>query len=133
MRKFKRFNKESSTGNQFKLDSVEQFSSKIKSYYIDFVGEMISDDVLSVICDFLAAHFHEEYSRFRIQYPKSIKRYSTLKEGDLENPLVMDKVITFCKEKYDKEYQDICSKLFKMTLEELIDYEKQRIEFYKMF
>jgi len=133
MRLFKRFNKENYTDNQIKLDSVEIFSRKIKSYYIAFVGELISDDILSEICDFLSLHFYEEYSRFRIQYPKSIKRYSTLKVSDLENPLIQDKIIKFCKTNYNKKYPEICSTLFKMSIEGLFEYEKQRTEFYKMF
>lgn len=128
-------NKKKTTNSEIKLDSREGFYTKIKDYYSEFIGidDKIPEEFQIRIYNFLAKDFHSQYARFRIQYPKSIKRYSTLKLQDLENPLTKDLIISFVKKNRPNEYKIICSTLFKMSELEFNEYEKQRNDFRDMF
>lgn len=115
------------------LDSKDVFYDKIKDYYLNSVSYTNQDNILNQLSDFLSTEFYEQYKKFRIQYPKSVKRYSTLKLSDLENPLTHDIIIRFIKNNYPTDYRDICAQLFKISATEFIEYEKKRTDFYNMF
>lgn len=117
-------------GNQdIALDSKKVFFQNIKGYYSEKNKNVYSEELIDELSDVLAYYFFKQYNDFRIEYPKSIKRYSKLKLNDLENPFTHDKIITFAKEKYFKNYIGFCSQMFGMTKEEFLKYEKNREKF----
>jgi len=130
---FNVFNKEKESNNSIKLDDKVIFLSSIKKYYLDFLDNSISIELLDDLSNFLADELYQEYNQFRNQYPKSIKRYSTLKISDLENPSTHDKIISFFKKRNLNDYAIICSSIFKLSLVEFKEYEKQRFKFNSTF
>jgi hypothetical protein len=86
-------------------------------------------EVSEKITDF----YYEQYSKFRLQKPKSVKRYSSFKIDDLEHPQVFEIVIKHFKQKLGNGYSDYSSAVLGLSLEELKVFEKRRQEFNDMF
>lgn len=115
------------------MDSKNQFYQTIYNYYKEIVVGNIPDQILTEICNELCDHFYNEYSRFKKQYPKSIKRYSTFLLKDLDHPNTFELIINFFKNKYGAKYKEFSCLMLKMTETELLDFEKNRRDFHNMF
>lgn len=111
------------------LDSKKVFFKNIKAYYSEKNKQIYSEELIEELSGVLADYFFKQYSDFRIEYPKSLRRYSKLKLTDLENPFTHDKIIAFVKEKYPKDYIGFCSQMFGMTKGEFLKYESNREKF----
>lgn len=115
------------------MDSKDKFYEIILDFYKNAVGDKIPNDILKLLCRQLSENFYDEYTRFRAQYPKSIKRYSSFQTKDLNHPLTFELVIKFFKDKFGIDYKKYSCLLLNMTDSELADFEKNRQEFYNMF
>ena len=90
-------------------------------------------ELLKEVCNSIADYYYAQYERFTIQYPKSIKRYSTFKVKDLEHPTSYEIIIKFFKQKFGSKYTDYTKILLGMNDDELKLFEKNREDFYNMF
>ena len=104
------------------LDSREVFFKKIKSFYSKKNQKLHQKKMIEELSVFLADYFFKQYSDFRVEYPKSIKRYSSLKLSDLDNPFTHDKIISFIREKFIRDYVSFCSLIFEMTENDFLEY-----------
>ena len=87
------------------MQSKQEFFLTIYRFYFNRVGEQIPELFLKELSEEISDHYYEQYSRFRIDYPKSVKRYSIFKIEDLDHPEVTDMVIKFFKNKSGDDYQ----------------------------
>lgn len=115
------------------MDSIEQFQQTIYKYYKNSVSSNFPEILLDGVTRKLASDFHDQYSRFRIQYPKSIKRYSTFQIMDLEHPQTIETIINFLKSKVSSKYIDYGAELLKMSNSEVVKFELDQKKFYDMF
>jgi hypothetical protein len=90
------------------------------------VGEGIPSALLKSLTERITEHYFELYSRFRVQYPKSAKRYSTFKIDDLDHPEVEEIVINYFKEKVGSGYADYANLVLGFSLDDLKKFEKNR-------
>ena len=121
------------SSNDIEMDSQEKFAKVISDHYRNIAEDNISLPLLDKLCNSLAEYYHEQYSRFRRQYPKSIGRYSTFQIKDLDHPQAFELVIRCLKEECGADYKEYSCLLLKMTVTELIAFEKNREEFWNMF
>ena len=112
------------------MGTKQDFFKVIYNYYSERVGERIPKDLLKELSERITEHYFEKYSRFRVQYPKSVKRYSMFKIDDLDHPEVFEIAIKYFKEKLGSNYTDYTTTVLEMTLDELKDFEKRREQFY---
>jgi len=119
--------------NNIPMDSKKDFFEVIHDYYSKIVDSKFPHKLLEEMCDKITNYYYEQYTRFRAQYPKSVKRYSTFQIKDLDHPHTFEKVINYFKEKTGKNYPDYATKVLEMTIEELKEFEKSRKDFYNMF
>ncbi|NEU06838.1 hypothetical protein GZH53_00800 [Flavihumibacter sp. R14] len=115
------------------MDSKDQFHLVIRDYYKDITGDNIPHTLLDQLCQQLSEHFYDQYSRFRDQYPKSVKRYSGFQIKDLDHPFTFELIVKFLKDKLGRDYKEFACLLLNMTEIELADFEKNRRDFYNMF
>src|SRR5687768_13248357 len=108
------------------MQTKKEFYDTIYRYYADRVGEKISSTFLSGLTERITEHYYEQYSRFRIQYPKSVKRYSTFKIDDLEHPEVTEIVINYFKERVGDNYAENAMIALGLSLPELRRFEEYR-------
>lgn len=114
------------------MDSKQKFFDAIYDYYVEIVGDNISPELLEELCDIITEHYYEQYTRFRKQYPKSVKRYSSFQLKDLNHPEVFEIIINFFKNKMGRKYPEYATMLLNKTLEELKEFEKNREYYHKM-
>jgi hypothetical protein len=114
-------------------DSKDQFYLVIRDYYKDITGDNIPDLLLGQVCRQLSDHFYDQYARFRKQHPKSVKRYSSFHLKDLDHPFTFELIVKFLKDKLGCDYKEFACLLLKMTEIELVDFERNRQDFYNMF
>ena len=114
------------------IESLNTFYKKVEDYYSE-----IDNDIPKELRDRLyyniAYKIHNEYRCRRQKYLKSFKRYSKLKIEDLEHDYNKWFFIDYIRKELPNNYIDICSKLFRIDIEEFSHYEKRRIEFEDMF
>ena len=115
------------------MDSKQQFYDVIYNYYIGNAGERLVPELLQTISKAVTEYYYDEYRRFRNQYPKSVKRYSSFKLKDLDHPDVFELILRLLKEKVGSDYEAPAMIIFNMTFDELKKAEKHREDFYKMF
>lgn len=115
------------------MDSKQDFLNTIKKEYFELTKGQVADELLNIVAEKVADYYYEQYLRFRKQYPKSIKRYSTFQINDLDHPDTFENVINTLKEKAGVDYEKYAILILNMTLAELKEFEKNREEFYKMF
>ena len=115
------------------MDSPEQFKKTIYEYYKKVVTEEFPEQLLNGVVDKLAREFYQQYSRFKKQYPKSKKRYSTFQLKDLDHPQTFESVIEFLKTNIDSNYKKYAGELLSMNEPEVTEFEKSREDFYNMF
>jgi hypothetical protein len=111
------------------MDSKLIFQNNIKTYYSEKNNGNYSEKLIDDLSNDLAEYFFNQYSNFRHEYPKAIKRYSSLKLKDLENPFTHDRIISFVKKRKIEDYIGFCSMLFEMNKEDFLKYEKSRDSF----
>ncbi len=116
-----------------KMDSRQKFLELIRKEYSDLTLGKIDEELLDAVSVGVTDYYYEQYQRFRKQYPKSIKRYSSFHLKDLHHPSTHELIIKIVKEKVGAEYEESATKFLNMTLDELKGFEKNREEFYKMF
>ncbi len=112
------------------MDTRQNFFKKIYSYYQERIGEQIPFEFLNELSEEITDHYFKQYSRFSLQYPKSIKRYSTFRIDDLGHPDVYDIIIRYFKKKAKNNYSNYVTIVLDMSLEELNEYEYQREQYY---
>lgn len=121
------------TPDNIPMDSKQDFLNGIFEYYSKISNNNIADNILYDLADQVSIYYHDQYVRFRNQYPKSVKRYSTFQLKDLDHPQTFEIVIKFFKNKFGLEYQKYSCLLLNMTETQLNDFEKNRQDFYNMF
>lgn len=102
-----------------KIESKEDFYSKVKEYYVGLSVNQIPIELLNEIISKVAGYIYDNYKRFWKQYPKSRKRYSTLKMEDLEHPFVHFMITDFLNKKGIPKSREYLKALLKMNDEEL--------------
>ncbi len=115
------------------MDPREAFFKIIHSYYLNLAADEIPIELINEVSDIVTDFYYEQYNRFNRQYPKSAKRYSVFQLKDLEHPTAFEMIIKYFKKKDSDRYKDYSTILLRMTLEELIAFEKNREEFHKMW
>ena len=115
------------------MDTKEEFRRIIRTYYDEISIGKVSEELLGGLCDCVTDYYYKQYYRFGIQYPKSIKRYSTFQIKDLEHPATYEMIIKFLKTKLENNYSDCAKIILRMTDSELKAFEKNREDFYKMY
>jgi hypothetical protein len=117
---------------KIKMESKQEFFNIIHTHYTNKLGEKLPHELLKEICENITEYYYEQYKRFRSQYPKSIKRYSSFKIKDLEHPEVYEMVIKFFKVKKGTEYSIYTMLMLNWSLDKLKEFEKQRANFHNM-
>lgn len=115
------------------MDSKQEFFEVIHSYYFNVAEGKIPAELLKDLCDRITEYYYEQYTRFRKQHPKSVKRYSSFQAKDLNHPYTFEIVIQYLKEKTGANYKEYAGVLLKRTWAEVTELEKKREEFYNMF
>ncbi|KJD32043.1 hypothetical protein PK35_11410 [Tamlana nanhaiensis] len=101
-----------------KIKPKQDFYSKIKEYYVGLSDNQIPIELLNQIISKVTDEIYRDYKRFWKQYPKSRKRYSTLKMDDIEHPSVYFMITDFLNEKGISKSREYSKILFKMDDEE---------------
>lgn len=117
---------------KIKMDSQQDFYQEIKKHYAP-IDKNIDWKLKRELYYNLAYIIHNHYKDCRMQYKKSLKRYSKLKIEDLENDFYKWWIIDFVKTNYSTDYKEVCGQLFNMNQNEFSEYEKRREEFNNMF
>jgi len=105
--------------NDIIMDSRENFKEVILDYYKNIAETQVPLTLIDLLSGKIADYYYEQYSRFRRQYPKSIKRYSTFLLKDLDHPYTKKIVIDFFKDALKTDYKSSSMLLLKMTETEL--------------
>ena len=82
-----------------KIEPKRDFYSKIKEYYVGLTDNQIPTELLNQIITKVTDEIYSDYKRFWKQYPKSRKRYLSLKMDDIEHPSVYFMITDFLDEK----------------------------------
>src|SRR5688500_150116 len=101
------------------MDSRDNFKQTIFSHYKTISADQIPFRLLNNLCDIITDYYYDQYTRFREQYPKSIKRYSTFHLKDIDHPQTNKIVIDFFKKELETKYKDYSKLLLNMTDKEL--------------
>ncbi|GGD02737.1 hypothetical protein [Hyunsoonleella pacifica] len=109
-----------------RIEPKREFYSKIKEYYIGIVDNQIPMELLNEIISKVTDRIYSDYKRFWKQYPKSRKRYSTLKMDDIENPFIHYLITDFLENRKLVESRNFLKILFKMNDEEFDKYLDQK-------
>ena len=115
------------------MDSSEQFYQSIYKYYANIVTDEFPEQYLKGVSKKLANEFHEQYSRFKKQFPKSEKRYSSFQIKDLDHPQTFESIIKYLKSDLTSGYKKHAGELLSMNESEITEFEQSRQEFYNMF
>jgi hypothetical protein len=115
------------------MDSKENFYQVILAYYDKIAKGLVPEELLSGLAKSIADFYYDQYYRFKNQYPKSIKRYSSFQTKDLDHPTTFELVIKYFKERLGANYAEFSGLLLCMTDDELKAFEKNREDFYKIF
>lgn len=101
-----------------KIKPKRDFYSKINEYYVGLSDNQIPTELLNQIISKVTDEIYSDYKRFWKQYPKSRKRYSTLKMDDIEHPSIYFMITDFLNEKGISKSREYSKILFKMNDEE---------------
>jgi hypothetical protein len=101
-----------------RIKPKREFYSKIEEYYIGIADNQIPMELLNQIILKVTDRIYSNYERSWKQYPKSRKRYSTLKMVDLENPFIHFLITDFFEERKITESRNFSKILFKKNEEE---------------
>lgn len=114
------------------MDSKNEFFKIIWSYYNEIANGKIEAELIIGLSNFITDFYYDQYNRFRIQYPKSVKRYSTFQIKDLDHPITFEMIIIFFKNKLGNSYAEYSKILLKKSDIELKVFEKNREDFHNM-
>src|SRR5689334_20822304 len=114
------------------MDSRDSFKQAILSHYNNLSAGKVPSILLDLLCDKIADYYYEQYSRFRKQYPKSIKRYSTFQLKDIDHPQTKKIVVDFFKNEFKTEYKNYSKLLLSMSDKELADFEQWWYDFERL-
>ena len=106
------------------METKEEFYKVICDYYFEIAVNRIPKEYIIDLSDLITEYYYEQYQRFRIKYPKSIKRYSTFKMADLEHPSIYEMIINFFKQKIGSKYADMAKILLRKEDLWLKEFEK---------
>jgi hypothetical protein len=115
------------------MDSPEQFKKTIYNYYKNVVTDEFPEQIIKGVVTKLTEDFYEQYSRFKREYPKSAKRYSTFHIKDLNHPKTFETIINFLKTNEKSDYKKYAGQLLNLKESEVIKFEQSREDFYNMF
>jgi hypothetical protein len=115
------------------MDSREQFKATIYEHYKNVVSNEFPEQLLNEVVTKLTDVFYEQYSRFKKQYPKSSKRYSSFLVKDLDHPQAFECVIKSLKPNVKTDYKKYAGELMKMSETEVTNFEQRQKDFYSMF
>lgn len=115
------------------MDSREMFFKIIWTYYNEISDEKIPAELVIGLSDCITDYYYDQYNRFRIQYPKSAKRYSSFQIKDLNHPTTFEMIIKFFKNKLENNYLEYSKIILNMTDSELRTFENNRADFYNMY
>ncbi|WP_431471590.1 hypothetical protein I5168_09405 [Nonlabens sp. SCSIO 43208] len=101
-----------------RIEPKKEFYSKIKEYFIGISNSQVPTDLLNEIILIVTDQIYSDYERFWKQYPKSRKRYSTLKIDDIKHPFIHFMVSNFLNEKAISKSREYSKILFSMNDEE---------------
>lgn len=110
--------------NDIVMEPQEKFKQVIFDYYKNIVGIQVPFTLVDALSEKIADYYYEQYSRFRRQYPKSIKRYSTFQLKDLDHPSTKKIVVDYFKNTHKTDYKNYSKLLLKMTETELENLEQ---------
>lgn len=114
------------------MDAYDSFKQVIIGYYKNLSEDKVPSNLLDSLCDKITDYYYDQYARFRKQYPKSIKRYSTFQLKDLYHPQTKKIVVDFFKEEIRDKYRDYSKLLLGMTDKELDDFEQWWYDFERL-
>jgi len=115
------------------MDSKQQFLDTIKKEYLDLTQDQVPLELVNTVSEGITEYYYDQYQRFRKQYPKSIKRYSSFQTKDLDHPTTHETIIKILKDKVGNDYEKYAILLLNMTLDELKEFEKIERNFIKCF
>jgi hypothetical protein len=115
------------------MDAKQEFFNNIHNHYVNISDSKVPLELVNELSEVVTNYYYEQYRRFWEQYPKSAKRYSTFQLKDLDHPTAFEMVIKYFKNKRSDCYRDFSQQLLNMSEEELIKFEKNREDFYKMW
>ncbi|MFT5821635.1 MAG: hypothetical protein ACI8ZM_002889 [Crocinitomix sp.] len=118
--------------NKPKMDSRQQFLEVIRKEYSDLTNDEVDAELLDDVSNGITDYYHDQYKRFRMQYPKSIKRYSSFHLIDLDHPSSHELIIKIVKDKVGEGYEELAIRFLNMTLDGLKGFEKNREDFYNI-
>jgi hypothetical protein len=67
-----------------KINSKTQFLKTIKGGYLRLTNGCVPEYLLNAVSKAITDYYYDQYRRFRKQYPKSVKRYSTFSNQGFE-------------------------------------------------
>lgn len=114
------------------MDSRVSFKETILGYYKNLAVDAVPLTLLDPLCNKIADYYYDQYFRFRKQYPKSIKRYSTFQLKDIDLPQTKKIVVDFFKSELKSEYKNYSKLLLRMTDKELADFEQWWYDFERL-
>jgi hypothetical protein len=106
------------------MDSRDKFKQAILGHYKSISVDKLPLTLLDDLCDKITDFYYDQYTRFREQYPKSIKRYSTFQLKDIDHPQTKKIVVDFLKNEIKTKYRDYSKLLLAMTDKELDELEQ---------
>jgi hypothetical protein len=108
------------------MQSNQEFFHTIYQFYSNRVEEQLPELFLKELSEEITNYYYRQYSKYRLAYPKSVKRYSTFKLEDLDHPEVTDLVIKYFKNKIGDDYQRLTLIFQNISLDDLKYHEEYR-------
>ena len=115
------------------MDSQKTFYETIFEYYEKTLSNKIPLENLKEMSNEIAEYYYDQYNRFKNQYPKSIKRYSSFQTKDLIHPQTYEIIIKYYKQKIGNDYAKYSQLILNMNEAEFKAFEKNREDFYNMW
>lgn len=111
---------------------TENFSMVCQKYLPHTTGIILPED-LHAVCLQIVVHYLYLYNMWRGLYEKEKNRDLAFLEKDYTHPDTYDMIIWFFKNKYPKDYADICSTMLGISSLEVLKFEADRHAFYASF
>lgn len=118
--------------NDIKMDTRDNFKQVIFNHYKNISADEVPITLLNSLCDKITDYYYDQYTRFRKQYPKSIKRYSTFQLKDIDHPQTNKIVVDFFKSELKTQYRFYTKLLLSMTDKELDNFEQWWYDFERL-
>ncbi len=114
------------------MDTRVNFKQVIFNHYKNISADVIPVALLNSLSDKITDYYYDQYTRFRKQYPKSIKRYSSFQLKDIDHPQTNKIVVDFFKSELKTKYRDYSKLLLNMTDTELDNFEQWWYDFERL-